>query len=174
MEADGLNRGGEWLAAEVAGCGRGELGKRWRCPARLKSRIVAYARQCREVGETLADIAVRLGLVESTLGRWIRRERAEETAVGFRSVSIVPVAPAHGGGAGRATELTRARISHTLPAAAADLLASTTFLAAAAPRRASSTPMPPRRPLRVLGPVGPTALRAVREVPNGTLFETPC
>jgi len=72
----------------------------------LKSRIVVYARQCREGGETLADIAFRLGLVESTLGRWMRRERAEETAVGFRSVSIVPVAPAPRGGAGQATELT--------------------------------------------------------------------
>ena len=106
MEADALNREAERLAAEVARCGRGELGKRWRCPARLKSRIVAYARQCREGGETLADIAFRLALVESTLGRWMRRERAEETEVGFRSVSIVPVAPAHGGGAGQATELT--------------------------------------------------------------------
>jgi len=114
MEADALNREAERPAAEVAGCGRGELGKRWRCPARLKFRIVAYARQCREGGETLVDIAVRLGLVESTLGRWIRRERAKETAVGFRAVSIVPVAPAHGGGAGQAVELTLARISHTL------------------------------------------------------------
>jgi len=99
MEADALNREAERLAAEVARCGRGELGKRWRYPARLKFRIVAYARQCREGGETLADIAVRLGLVESTLGRWMRRERAEETAVGFCSVSIVPVVPANGGGA---------------------------------------------------------------------------
>ena len=31
----------------------------------------------------------------------------------------------------------------------------------------------PRRPLRGLGPVGPTALRAVREVPTATLVESP-
>jgi len=45
-------------------------------------------------------------LVESTLGRWMRRERAEEKAAGFRSVAIVPVEPAPGGSKGVATELT--------------------------------------------------------------------
>jgi hypothetical protein len=43
---------------------------------------------CRESGETLGDIAGRLGLVESTLARWLRADRKEIQA-GFRSVSIV-------------------------------------------------------------------------------------
>ena len=101
-----MEREAERLAAEVARCGRGELGKRWRCPARLKSRIVAYARQCRAGGERLADIAGRLGLVEKTLGRWLCREQLEGTATGFRSVAIVPVAAAPGRSRVEAKELT--------------------------------------------------------------------
>ena len=66
--------------------------KRWRCPVELRSRGVAYARSCREKGEPVADIAIRLGLVESTLARWLRREKqspnAALTSPGFRSVSI--------------------------------------------------------------------------------------
>jgi len=104
MEVEALEREAERLAGEVARGGRREMGKRWRCPAKLRLRIVSYAVQCREVGEPLADIAGRLGLVESTLGRWVRRERAEEAA-GFRSVSIVPVEPS-GGGGGEADDLT--------------------------------------------------------------------
>jgi len=106
MEAEVLEREAELLAAEVAGCGRRELGKKWQCPAKLRLRIVLYAVQRREAGETLADIAVRLGLVESTLGRWLRRERTEETATGFRSVAIVPAAAAPGRSRVEAKELT--------------------------------------------------------------------
>ena len=40
------------------------------------------------VGEPVRDICQRLGLVESTLGRWLRADRKELQA-GFRSVSIV-------------------------------------------------------------------------------------
>ena len=72
------------VAAELVSC----PGKKWRCPAGLKSRIVSYARVCRERGEPLGDISGRLGLVESTLARWLRVDRKELTA-GFRSVSIV-------------------------------------------------------------------------------------
>jgi hypothetical protein len=50
---------------------------------------VSYARVCREQGEPLGDIAGRLGLVESTLARWLRTDR-KALAAGFRSVSIVP------------------------------------------------------------------------------------
>lgn len=77
------------LAGEVADelrCGRS---KKWRCPADLRLRIVSYARVCRERGEPLGDIARCLGLVESTLARWLRSDRRALTA-GFRSVSIVP------------------------------------------------------------------------------------
>jgi len=91
METDTLDREAKRLAGELARSGLKELGKRWRCPVGLRTKIVAHARQCRSDGETVADIAFRLGLVESTLGRWLRREYAKEAAVGFRPVSIVPV-----------------------------------------------------------------------------------
>jgi hypothetical protein len=38
--------------------------------------------------DPIGDICRRLGLVESTLARWLRADRAE-LAAGFRSVSIV-------------------------------------------------------------------------------------
>lgn len=78
----------ERLAADVAGELEGHPGKRWRCPSALRSRIVSYARVCREQGEPMGDISRRLGLVESTLARWLRAERKELQA-GFRQVSIV-------------------------------------------------------------------------------------
>ena len=79
---------GERLAGELVEELRGRPGKRWRCPAGLRSRVISYSRVCRERGETLGDIAARLGLVESTLARWLRADRKEIQA-GFRSVSIV-------------------------------------------------------------------------------------
>ena len=48
------------------------LGQRWRCPSGLRGEIVAYAVTCRETGEALAPVSERLGLVESTLARWLR------------------------------------------------------------------------------------------------------
>lgn len=63
--------------------------KKWRCPAELRSRVVSFTKACRERGEPYLDIAVRLGLVESTLTRWLRTDRVKEHP-GFRSVSIVP------------------------------------------------------------------------------------
>ncbi len=81
----------EQLAGEVAEELRSGRSKKWRCPSDLRSRIVSYARVCREGGEPLGDIARRLGLVESTLARWLRTDR-KALAAGFRSVSIVPAA----------------------------------------------------------------------------------
>jgi len=77
------------LAGEVADELRSERSKKWRCPADLRLRVVSYAWACRERGEPLGDIARRLGLVESTLARWLRTDR-KALAAGFRSVSIVP------------------------------------------------------------------------------------
>ena len=62
----------ERLAREVAEELEDHPGKRWRCPSGLRSRIVSYARVCRERGEPVRDISRRLGLVESTLARWLR------------------------------------------------------------------------------------------------------
>lgn len=78
----------EQLTREIAAELESRPGKRWRCPVGLRSRVVSYARVCRERGEPLLDISNRLGLVESTLARWLRADR-KELAAGFRSVSIV-------------------------------------------------------------------------------------
>jgi hypothetical protein len=61
--------------------------KKWRCPAGLRSQILVYAGICRESGEPLGDIAGRLGLVESTLARWLRRERTLSPTL--RPVAII-------------------------------------------------------------------------------------
>lgn len=88
MENRSLDGLGEQLKREIAVELESRPGKRWRCPAGLRSRVVSYARVCRERGEPLLDISNRLGLVESTLARWLRADR-KELAAGFRSVSIV-------------------------------------------------------------------------------------
>lgn len=89
MDSRDLQRWCEELRQELAeGRGSGRS-KKWRCPAELRTRIISFAKVCRDLGEPYLDIAVRLGLVESTLTRWIRTERTQEEP-GFRSVSIVP------------------------------------------------------------------------------------
>ena len=88
MEIGSLDDVCDRLRREVAAELESRPGKRWRCPVPLRSRIVSYARVCRERGEPLLDISNRLGLVESTLARWLRADR-KELAAGFRSVSIV-------------------------------------------------------------------------------------
>ena len=96
MESEGLESVCERLRQEVAAELVSDPGKRWRCPAGLKSRIVSYARVCREGGEPLGDISGRLGLVESTLARWLRAD-GKELAAGFRPVSIVAAEERHQG-----------------------------------------------------------------------------
>ena len=80
---------GKRLAEEVARDLPVVDGKRARCPAELRSKLLSFARVCREQGEPVRDIAERLGLTESSLTRWLRAER-KEFAAGFRSVAIVP------------------------------------------------------------------------------------
>ena len=88
MESASLEGVCERLKQEIAAELVTGPGKSWRCPTGLRSRIVSYARVCRERGEPLLEISNRLGLVESTLARWLRADR-KELAAGFRSVSIV-------------------------------------------------------------------------------------
>ncbi len=89
-EAD-LKRICERLAERVARESAMGLGQKWRCPSDLREEIVAYAVACRETGEALAPISERLGLIESTLARWLRQRRKNEDVLrGFRSVAIVP------------------------------------------------------------------------------------
>ena len=71
MGTSELSRLCERLAGEVADELRSGRSRKWRCPSDLRLRIVSYARVCREQGEPLGDIAGRLGLVESTLARWL-------------------------------------------------------------------------------------------------------
>lgn len=83
------------LADQVAHEASRGLGKKWRCPRDLRAQIVAYAVACREDGETLGAISGRLGLVESTLARWLRKKKKgarveSDLEPGFRSVAIVP------------------------------------------------------------------------------------
>ena len=90
MEIESLDQVCEQLRQEVASELESRPGKRWRCPVPLRSRIVSYAKVCRERGEPLLAITDRLGLVESTLARWLRANRkALALAPGFRSVSVV-------------------------------------------------------------------------------------
>jgi len=89
MEIGSLNEVCEQLKREIDGELEIRPGKRWRCPVPLRSRIVSYSRVCRERGESLLDISNRLGLVESTLARWLRADRkALALAPGFRTVSV--------------------------------------------------------------------------------------
>jgi len=88
MEDQDLKTWGEQLSQELGEIRTSRHNKRWRCPPEMQSRVVSYAKVCRERGEPFFDIAVRLGLVESTLSRWFRTEKAKEQP-GFRSVSIV-------------------------------------------------------------------------------------
>lgn len=64
--------------------GRRRSGKgRWRCPPGLRSEVVAYASDRRAEGESVARIAVELGLSEGGLRRWLRSGEG-----GFREVRI--------------------------------------------------------------------------------------
>jgi hypothetical protein len=91
MEDEDLLKWCEQLRQELSSGRESGRSKKWRCPADLRSRIVSFTRICRERGEPYLDIAVRLGLVESTLTRWLRTEKIKKHP-GFRTVSIVPSA----------------------------------------------------------------------------------
>ena len=88
MENQDLQTWCEQLSQELAEGRSSGRSKKWRCPPELQSRVVSYAKVCRDRGEPYFDIAVRLGLVESTLTRWFRTDKAKDQP-GFRSVSIV-------------------------------------------------------------------------------------
>ena len=62
--------------------------RRWRCSAALRARAAGYAARCAADGESHARIAVRLGMKQRTLSRWLRQGAAGDA--GFRSVAIAP------------------------------------------------------------------------------------
>jgi hypothetical protein len=88
MEREDLQTWGEQLRRELDEGRSARRSKKWRCPAELRSRIISYVEACRGRGEPYLDIAVRLGLVESTLTRWMRTEKVRDEP-SFRPVSIV-------------------------------------------------------------------------------------
>ena len=61
---------------------------RWQCSPELRSRLIAYAAACRADGESHQRVSERLGIVQTTLSRWMRTARA--SAPGLRQVAIVP------------------------------------------------------------------------------------
>ncbi len=61
---------------------------RWQCSPDLRSRLVAYSLACRADGESRQRVSERLGIIQTTLSRWIRQARA--SAPGLRQVAIVP------------------------------------------------------------------------------------
>lgn len=69
----------EALVAAIAEADRGRPHGRKGFPKAVRKRATEYAVACRERGDTLLDIAARLGLRESTVSRWLRR-RAKEGA----------------------------------------------------------------------------------------------
>ncbi|MCP4902046.1 MAG: transposase [bacterium] len=77
------------LASEISGRRNKAPGRRWRAPDDLRERALEYARECREQGEPVVDIAGRLGMVESTLYRWLRLED-EMGSPELKSVAIIP------------------------------------------------------------------------------------
>jgi transposase-like protein len=79
------------LAQEIAWRRAAAPMKKWRAPVELRIRVVEYGRRCLVAGEPVVDIAGRLGMVESTLYRWLRRAAAEGRP-GLSQVAIVPVA----------------------------------------------------------------------------------
>ena len=90
METRNLEEICSQLKQEVAVELESRPGKRWRCPLPLRSRIVSYAKVCREQGEPLHQISGRLGLVESTVARWLKSDRkALALAPGFRSITVL-------------------------------------------------------------------------------------
>jgi transposase-like protein len=77
------------LAREIVRRRAAARSRRWQSPKDLRSRAVVYARGRLDEGATVADVAGELGMVESTLYRWLRVKRADPVP-GFRRVAIVP------------------------------------------------------------------------------------
>ena len=64
-----------------------QSGPRWSCPAQVRAEVVAYALEQRSGGETLAEVCRRVGIAESSLTRWLQKEREGESP-GFRRVTV--------------------------------------------------------------------------------------
>lgn len=88
MDEDQLNQQGKRLAEELER-ERASVGRHaWRCSEPLRSRIVAYAVACEGDGESHGRIALRLGVAQPTLSRWVREARVQGASL--LPVAIVP------------------------------------------------------------------------------------
>lgn len=67
--------------------------KKWRAPESLRERVLTYTRRRRDQGETVSEIAGQVGMVESTLYRWLRRSESDQ----WRRVSQVAIVPTRDG-----------------------------------------------------------------------------
>jgi hypothetical protein len=90
MDGDRLIEQGQVLCEELKHQRHEAAPHRWQCSVELRSRIVAYAVACRADGESHERVANRLGLIQPTLSRWIRKSR--RPAAPLRQVAIVPSA----------------------------------------------------------------------------------
>ena len=88
MDDEALDRECAELAELIRGHRKPGLGKRWRCPKELRQRAVGYAEACCGRGESKWAVAQRLGIVESTLCRWLRREGGAIVPA-MRPVSVI-------------------------------------------------------------------------------------
>jgi transposase-like protein len=89
MAGDPLIDQGQQLCEQVRHERQQLAPQRWRCSPELRSRLVAYSLACRADGESHQRVAERLGIIQTTLSRWIRKARA--SAPNLRQVAIVPV-----------------------------------------------------------------------------------
>lgn len=46
---------------------------RWRCPTELREEVVSYAKNRRSAGESVVQMAQKLGMSESGLNRWLQK-----------------------------------------------------------------------------------------------------
>ena len=88
VDDEALDRECAELAQLIRSHRRPELGKRWRCPKELRQRAVAYTEACCGRGESKWAVAQRLGVVESTLCRWLRGKR-NAIVPAMRPVSVI-------------------------------------------------------------------------------------
>jgi transposase-like protein len=88
MMSDLLFERGQQLSDELRKERERAAPHRWVCSVELRQQLVAYAVACRGDGESHQRVADRLGLLQPTLSRWIRKARAAAPAL--RQLAIVP------------------------------------------------------------------------------------
>jgi transposase len=91
MNGDRLAERGQELCEELRRERQRAAPRRWQSSAELRAKLVAYAVACRADGKSHQRVADRLGVLQPTLSRWIRKARGQAARV--RQVAIVPSSP---------------------------------------------------------------------------------